>query len=115
MPARHSLPDRVAVRLASTQFDGSVNAERFDASGGTLSQPTMAKYYRNYVAGGTYFFTAVTYRRQPLLTSQHARDLLSDSFRTVRRRWPFSVIAIVLLPDHLHTVWSLPRAIPITR
>ena len=29
--------------------------------------------------------------------------------RSVRRRRPFGVLAVVLLPDHLHTVWELPR------
>lgn len=68
----------------------------------------MASYYRNYVEGGTYFFTVVTHHRRPILTSHSSRQLLGEAFRVVRRRWPFSVQAIVLLPDHLHAVWSLP-------
>jgi putative transposase len=68
----------------------------------------MTDYRRWRVAGGTYFFTVVTHARQPLLTSDLARRLLRDAFRVVRLRRPFDVVAIVLLPDHLHAIWTLP-------
>jgi putative transposase len=68
----------------------------------------MAKYYRNYVPGGTYFFTVVTYHRRAILTSDQSRATLRSAFRSVKRRWPFTVEAIVLLPEHLHAVWTLP-------
>jgi putative transposase len=71
----------------------------------------MSEYRRNYVAGGTFFFTAVTYRRRPILTSEIARDALRQAMREVRGRRPFSVTAIVLLPDHLHTIWTLPEEV----
>ncbi len=38
-----------------------------------------------------------------------ARSLLGDCFRECGLKWPFTVTAIVLLPDHLHTIWTLPR------
>ena len=69
----------------------------------------MSEYRRWRVEGGTFFFTVVTYRRQRLLTSAVCREALREAFRAVRRSRPFSVVAIVLLPDHLHTVWELPR------
>ena len=69
----------------------------------------MSRYRRWRVDGGTYFFTVVTYRRQPLLTSDIGRALLRDALRRVRQRRPFKVVAIVLLPDHLHTLWELPH------
>ncbi|WZO99540.1 transposase [Isosphaeraceae bacterium EP7] len=56
-----------------------------------------------------FFFTLVTERRAPFLTDPAARDHLRRAFLNCRSRWPFRVEAIVLLPDHLHTVWSLPR------
>jgi putative transposase len=69
----------------------------------------MARYLRNYVPGGTYFFTVVTYQRRPILTTPESRSILREAFQSVRRRWPFTITAIVLLPEHLHTVWTLPE------
>jgi putative transposase len=68
----------------------------------------MAKYRRNFVPGGTYFFTCVTYERQRILTSELGRRCLREAIHKVRSDHPFHVFAIVLLPDHLHTVWTLP-------
>jgi putative transposase len=68
----------------------------------------MSRYRRNFVPGGTYFFTVVTNRRRPFLTSDIARRSLRTALRRVRSRHPFTIDAIVLLPDHLHTVWTLP-------
>ena len=70
----------------------------------------MRTYIRNYVPGGTYFFTVVSYGRRPFLTSDAARRCLRNAIHETRERWPFNVIAVVLLPDHWHTVWSLPAA-----
>jgi putative transposase len=69
----------------------------------------MADYRRNYLAGGTYFFTAVIYRRRRLLTTNRGRQCLRQALHEIRQKWPFQIVAIVLLPDHLHTVWTLPR------
>jgi putative transposase len=68
----------------------------------------MPNYRRNYVPGGTYFFTCVTYRRRKIFTTDLARRCLREAIQTVRTDHPFTVIAIALLPDHLHTVWTLP-------
>ncbi len=70
----------------------------------------MSEYRRNYVADGTFFFTAVMHRLRPILTSDVARGALRQAFSEVRGRHPFAVTAIVLLPDHLHTVWTLPES-----
>ncbi|HWL07523.1 MAG TPA: transposase [Planctomicrobium sp.] len=69
----------------------------------------MSDYRRWYLEGGTYFFTVVTQDRQPLFADPYARMLLRQSVRSVLQSHPFKIIAIVLLPDHLHTIWSLPR------
>jgi putative transposase len=69
----------------------------------------MRHYIRNYVPGGTFFFTVVTYQRRRMLTDALARSTLRSALRQVRARWPFDIIAIVLVPDHLHTVWSMPE------
>jgi len=68
----------------------------------------MAKYRRANVPGGTFFFTLVTYERRPLLTTDLARQLLREAIQHVRGRLPFVIEGIVLLPDHLHTIWTLP-------
>jgi len=68
----------------------------------------MTDYRRWRVAGGTYFFTVVTHGRRPFLTDDVARSCLRESIRIVRARRPFRVDAIVILPDHLHAIWSLP-------
>jgi len=67
----------------------------------------MTDYRRYRVKGGTYFFTVnLVERKRKLLVEQI--DLLRDSFRLVKKDHPFHIDAIVILPDHLHTVWTLP-------
>jgi putative transposase len=68
----------------------------------------MADYRRTRIPGGTYFFTVVTFRRQPLLVDPDSRRALRDAVELVRRRYPFAIDAWVLLPDHTHCVWTLP-------
>ena len=68
----------------------------------------MPTYRRWRVAGGTYFFTLTTAGRRKILTTERARLLLRSSINRQRAKRPFQVIAFVLLPDHLHTVWQLP-------
>lgn len=68
----------------------------------------MANYRRCYISGGSYFFTVVTERRAPILANDEARDLLRTAIRACQQQWPFSVKALVLLPDHLHAIWTLP-------
>ena len=68
---------------------------------------TMTAYRRNLVAGGTYFFTLnLENRRLRLLTDNIG--LLRAAFRYTRSRHPFTIEAIVILPDHLHALWTLP-------
>ncbi len=67
------------------------------------------KYRRLYLKGGTYFFTLVTYQRFPVFSSPDAIELLNDAFEYTALRMPFSVIAFVILPDHMHYIWTLPE------
>jgi len=69
----------------------------------------MSLYRRYYVKGGTYFFTLVVQGRSPLFANGAARRLLGSVSRRCVLRYPIDVMAIVLLPDHLHALWSLPR------
>jgi len=67
----------------------------------------MPNYRRNWVAGGTYFFTVnLLERKRDLLATEI--DLLRDSVRSVKRLYPFEIAAWVVLPDHMHCVWTLP-------
>lgn len=67
----------------------------------------MPNYRRNFLPGGSFFFTVnLLERRQELLTCHI--DLLRNSVRRVRRLYPFHIEAWVVLPDHLHCVWTLP-------
>ena len=68
----------------------------------------MPNYRRAHVPGGTYFFTVVTHRRRRLFHLPNSRKLLGESIRQCQQDWPFEVNAIVLLPDHLHAIWTLP-------
>ena len=69
----------------------------------------MAEYRRWYVPGGSYFFTVVTRDRAPIFREAAAVRVLGVAMRTVRGRYPFETAAAVLLPDHLHCLWNLPR------
>ena len=69
----------------------------------------MTSYRRLRTEGGTYFFTVVTYGRRPLFQQASARRQLREAWRSVRRRYPFEVDALCLLPDHLHCIWTLPE------
>jgi putative transposase len=67
----------------------------------------MGQYRRNYVQGGIFFFTVVTYLRQPLLNDLTI-PMLQEGFKKCISRKVFSVEAMVILPDHLHCIWQLP-------
>jgi putative transposase len=68
----------------------------------------MPEYKRIKIAGGTYFFTVISNNRKPLLTLDIVRKGLRDSINKTRKNLPFKIDAWVLLPDHLHTIWTLP-------
>lgn len=72
----------------------------------------MPNYRRARSAGGTFFFTVVTHGRRRWLCSDAARAALRAAIGDVRGRYPFSVDAWVLLPDHLHCLWTLPDGDP---
>jgi putative transposase len=65
-------------------------------------------YYRRFnIAGGTFFFTVVLAdRSSDLLVRQ--MDRLRNVYQSVQRKYPFETVAICILPDHIHAIWSLP-------
>jgi REP-associated tyrosine transposase len=66
------------------------------------------RYRRDRTDGASYFFTVVTFRRIPLFAEAGAVDDLRAAFREEMARRPFRMDAIVILPDHVHAVWTLP-------
>ncbi len=70
--------------------------------------PDMTSYRRAYAPGATWFFTvALAERRENRLLVERV-DTLRSVFRDVQARHPFRVDAIVILPEHLHCLWTLP-------
>jgi len=66
------------------------------------------EYRRVFVPGGTYFFTLITYKRRPVFSTPETVDLLRNAFAYTSERMPFTIVASVILPDHIHFVWTLP-------
>ena len=64
-------------------------------------------YRRAQVAGATYFFTLNLANRNLSLLVDNI-DALRESIRRVRTAHPFEIVAMVVLPEHLHAVWMLP-------
>jgi putative transposase len=67
----------------------------------------MVRYRRNFVVGGTYFFTATLVDRKSSVLVAHV-NALRAAIRATRRAYPFAIDAVVVLPDHLHVVMTLP-------
>jgi putative transposase len=68
----------------------------------------MVLYRRNRVPGGTYFFTLTLEDRSSRALVDHI-DVLRESLRRIKKERPFEIVAMVVLPDHLHAVWRLPE------
>src|SRR5689334_18528175 len=69
--------------------------------------PRMVRYRRNFVPGGSYVFTVTLADRTPSALVAHA-SALRMAFRIARQERPFTIDAIVVLPQHLHAIWTLP-------
>ena len=68
----------------------------------------MSNYRRNYVAGGTYFFTVVILNRNLDLLVKYI-EILKIAFDREKTHTQFANIGYVVLPDHLHAIWRLPE------
>jgi len=66
------------------------------------------RYRRVSMAGASYFFTVVTYRRHHLFGKAQAVGILERAIQRVQERRPFVIEAQVILPDHIHSMWTLP-------
>jgi putative transposase len=68
----------------------------------------MVLYRRNFVAGGAYFFTATLADRTSHALTEHI-EALRAAVRQTQKSQPFTIDAIVVLPDHVHIVMTLPE------
>lgn len=77
---------------------------------GSESQITenFMEYRRARVAGGCYFFTVALADRSRDLLVAHINELRA-AFKTVKTLHPFTINAMVILPEHLHCLWTLPE------
>ncbi|WLE97367.1 MAG: transposase [Candidatus Electrothrix communis] len=69
----------------------------------------MSNYRRAFLPGGTFFFTAVTFRRRYLFDKSECRKTLRQAIERTRQKHPFRIDAWVLLPEHMHCIWTLPQ------
>jgi len=67
----------------------------------------MSHYRRSLVPGGTFFFTVPLADRRSHTLVEHI-ERLRTVYRRVQGQHPFRTVAICVLPDHLHVVWTLP-------
>ncbi|UEM22010.1 transposase [Skermanella mucosa] len=67
------------------------------------------RYRRDQTPGASYFFTVVTRGRHPVFCADPQVNILREVFREVRSERPFSIDAIVVLPEHIHALWKLPE------
>jgi putative transposase len=68
----------------------------------------MPEYRRNRVPGGTYFFTVNLQDRSTSLLVDRI-GLLRQAVRRTRELMPFQIDAWVVLPEHMHAIWTLPE------
>lgn len=66
-------------------------------------------YRRSRAKGGCFFFTVVTHQRNRLFSVEENINLLREAFKIVQAKYFFTIDAFVLLPEHLHCIWTLPE------
>jgi putative transposase len=69
----------------------------------------MSNYRRDQTLGGTWFFTLVAFKRRRFFCREVFRNALRRSILKARKSHPFVIDAWVLLPDHIHCIWTLPE------
>ena len=67
----------------------------------------MMNYRRLYVPGGTYAFTVCLHDRRSRMLVERIDDF-HRAYARVQTNHPFETIAWCVLPNHLHTIWTLP-------
>jgi|SRR5215472_17974619 len=68
----------------------------------------MVRFRRNFIAGGTYFFTVTLADRSSRALTDHI-EALRAAIRQTLASSPFTIDAVVVLPEHLHILMTLPE------
>ena len=68
----------------------------------------MTEYRRAYMPGASWFFTVNTAQRKGNRLLVKHIDALRQAFRYIKEKYPYRLDAAVVLPDHLHCIWTLP-------
>ncbi len=68
----------------------------------------MPDYRRIYQPGATWFFTVNLAERKGKHLLVDKIDVLREAFAKVKAKHPFRIDAIVVLPEHLHCLLTLP-------
>ena len=69
----------------------------------------MTQYRRTKIKGATYFFTVNCAERRGNYLLKNNVDTLRHAIRKVKQAHPFNIDAMVVLPEHLHCIWTLPQ------
>ncbi len=69
--------------------------------------PHMPNYRRPNIPGACWFFTVNLLDRKTCLLTDHIEELRAAT-REIKGRFPFQIDAMVILPDHIHAIWTLP-------
>ncbi len=67
------------------------------------------QYRRSRTNGATYFFTVLTYKRKRILLKEDNVKIIKEAFKEIATKRPFKIDAFILLPDHIHCIWTLPE------
>ncbi|EMK0360886.1 TPA: transposase [Klebsiella aerogenes] len=68
----------------------------------------MSNYRRSYIPGGCWFFTVNMQNRHSDLLTRHI-DHLRAAIACTKRKRPFQINSWVVLPEHMHCIWTLPE------
>lgn len=68
----------------------------------------MSNYRRSYIPGGCWFFTVNLQNRHSDLLTRHI-DHLRAAIACAKRKRPFQINSWVVLPEHMHCIWTLPE------
>ena len=67
----------------------------------------MSHYRRSQQKGGTFFFTVALVNRKSNLLIEYIEHF-KQAYRKVWQDYPFESVAVCILPDHVHAIWTLP-------
>ncbi|MFH0340689.1 MAG: transposase [Chromatiales bacterium] len=97
----------VGIPIGGSPFGHPFWRITLQASALRLAWRFMPDYRRFRMPGGTYFFTVNLLERRRDTLVRHV-DALREAVRVTRQERPFHIDAWVVLPDHMHCVWTLP-------